>query len=449
MFHRLNPFRKLQNPREVWAWGMYDLANQSFQLLINTLLFSIFVQSVVVQNDPAHGSRVWMMMIAIAQLLVVMLSPIVGAVADQRAWKRELLLGTGFACSLATASLAFLQPGQAALATALFVVAAVACGLGENFLASFLPEIAPREQVGFVSALGWTMSYVGALLLLGIVALFCFVLGRDEPSETRPLFVFAGVWFVAGMLPALLYLHEKAQPTGESSGTIVLGALKRLGRTARETTRFRQLARFLTIFFVYSMGTNAVIYFLGQIGSGFGFGLPKLVGFALLMAVTAGAASAITAHGQDRIGHRPTIMIFLAIWVISTGAMGVAKLVAAPEWAFWVVSAMIGAGLGGIGTSSRAMVGAFTPASRSAEFFGMWGLASKLSVIAGAVLFGSVSTRVSANLNTGQAIACFMLAGFFALGLALMLTVQTAEGMRAAREADEYEPGRHHGPAAS
>jgi MFS transporter, UMF1 family len=437
MFHRLNPFRSLPNPREVWAWGMYDLANQSFQLLINTLLFSIFVQSVIVQNDPSAGSRLWMMMIAIAQMLVVALSPIVGAMADQKAWKRELLLASGIVCSVATASLALLQPGQAALATALFVVAAVSCGLGENFLASFLPEIAPRERVGFVSALGWTMSYVGALLLLGIVAAFCFALGRDKPDDARPIFVFAGVWFILGMVPAFLFLHERARPSGAASGAVVAGALRQLVQTAREASRFRQLARFLLIFFVYSMGTNAIIYFLGQIGVGFGFKLPKLVGFALLMAATAGAAAAAAAKFQDRIGHRRTVSIFLLVWSISTAGMGVAKLVAAPEWAFWVVSGAIGCGLGGIGTSSRAMVGAFTPSKRSAEFFGLWGLASKLSVIAGAILFGSVSTRVASDLNTGQAVACFMLAGFFALGLVLMLTVNTAEGIRTAQVADE------------
>jgi UMF1 family MFS transporter len=418
---------------------MYDLANQSFQLLINTLIFSIFVQSVIVRDDPAAGSRLWTLMIAIAQLLVVALSPIAGAVADQRAWKRELLLITGAVCSLATASLALLQPGQASLATALFVVAAVCCGLGENFLASFLPEIAPRERMGYVSALGWTMSYVGALLLLAVVAAYCFLLHRDKPEQARPLFVFAGLWFGAGMLPAMLFLRERARPAPGSAASVATGAFRQLIRTARETRRFRQLARFLAIFFVYSMGTNAIIYFLGQIGAGFGFGLGKLVGFALLMAMSAGLAAAVTARVQDRLGHRPTIMAFLLVWTASTAAMGAAKLAGAPESVFWILSGTIGLGLGGIGTSSRALVGAFTPTSRAAEFFGMWGLAAKLSVIAGAILFGTVSTRVSPDLNKGQAIACFMLAAFFAIGFLLMTRVNVPEGVRAAHDA---EPAR-------
>lgn len=432
----LNPFAKLPNGREVWAWGMYDLANQSFQLLINSLLFSIFVQSVIVQNDLSAGSRAWSMMVAIAQLLVVALSPIVGAIADQKAWKRELLIASGAVCALGTASLALLQPGQLWLATALFVVAAVSCGLGENFLASFLPEIAPRERIGYVSALGWTMSYVGALLLLGVVGAYCFLMHREEPEQARPLFVFAGVWFGAGMIPAMLFLRERAQPATGSAAAVATGAFRQLVRTARETRRFRQLARFLAIFFVYSMGTNAIIYFLGQIGAGFGFGLGKLVGFALLMAMTAGLAAALTARIQDRVGHRPTIMAFLLVWTASTAAMGAAKLAGAPESVFWILSGTIGIGLGGIGTSSRALVGAFTPASRAAEFFGMWGLAAKLSVIAGAVLFGTVSTRVSADLNTGQAIACFMLAAFFGLGFLLMTLVNVPEGVRTAQDAE-------------
>src|SRR5690606_35386353 len=117
---RLNPFRGLPNPREVWAWGMYDLANQSFQLLINTLLFPMFIAQVVVVGDPARGRALWGWMGAAALLIVVAARPVVGAMADQRAWKRELLLPSGFVCAALTAALGLLQPGQVTLAVALY-----------------------------------------------------------------------------------------------------------------------------------------------------------------------------------------------------------------------------------------------------------------------------------------------------------------------------------------
>jgi UMF1 family MFS transporter len=432
-----NPFAKLPNPRTVWAWGMYDLANQSFQLLINTLLFSIFVTNVVAAT-PTEGTRLWVRMVAAAQVLVVVLSPITGAIADTRGWRRGFLLWTGAFCAAATASLALLRPGETTNALLLFVLAAVACGLGENFLASFLPGISTRDNVGFVSALGWTMSYIGAIVLLACVAVFAFVFGQDRPQDMRPMFVFAGAWFALGMVPAALYLRENAPPA-RGSGTGVGSALARLARTARETGRFRQLTRFLAIFFVYSMGTNAMIYFLGQIGDERGFRLPQLILFALVMALSAGLAAALTARVQDRLGHRRTISMFLAVWVVATGAMGVSTFVDAPPAAFWVVAVLVGLGLGGVGTSSRALVGAFTPESRAAEFFGMWGLASKLSVVAGVVAFGQLATHAAADLRTGQGIACLVVSGLFAIGLGLLQLVDVAEGVRAASE--EPAPG--------
>jgi UMF1 family MFS transporter len=418
LLHRLNPFARLPNPRVVWAWGMYDLANQSFQLLINTLLFSIFVQNVVF-TDPVAGKRGWSYMAAAAMLIVIVLSPVLGAIADQRAWKRELLLATGFVCATLTAGLAVLQPGWIWLAAALYVTAAVACGLGENFLGSFLPEISTPANVGFVSALGWTMSYVGALMLLGVTAFFAFVLGRDDIGQMRPMFVFAGAWFLAGMIPAILYLRERAAPRpGVAGGPIIVDALRRLLRSARETGRFAQLARFLAVFFVYSMGTKIVIVFLGIIGDRMGFGLRQLVLFALLLALTAGVSSAIAARVQDRLGHRRTIRVFLALWTFATLSLAIAHQVGVPDWMTWAIAGSIGLGLGGIGTASRALVGLCTPEHRAAEFFGVWGTVDKLALVVGVPLFGVLP--MGAGL--------FMVAGFFVAGLLLMGLVDERAG---------------------
>jgi UMF1 family MFS transporter len=433
---KLNPFSRLPNPKEVWAWGMYDLANQSFQLLINTLLFSLFVKDVIVA-DPIRGPRIWSYMIGASLLLVVILSPLVGALADHKAWKRELLLATGILCSLLTAALALLAPGQIWLAAALYIIAAVACGLGENFLGSFLPEISTPRTVGFVSALGWTMSYIGALLLLAIVWLAVTFLGWDSASRVRPLFVFAGLWFFAGIIPTALFLKEKARPSSSSQGTIIGGTLRRLARSARETTRFRQLARFLAVFFVYSLSTQTVIFFLGIIGDKMGFDLRDLILFALLIALTAGVAAALTARFQDRVGHRRTVSFFLGAWVIATGAMAASRFFHAPPAAFWLVSGAIGLALGGLGTSSRALVGAFTPESRAAEFFGLWGMIYKLSGAVGPLSFGAIITRFStaANPDRGLAIGLVLLCAVFAVGLLLIRAVDESEGKQSAERA--------------
>lgn len=422
---KLNPFANLSNPREVVAWGVYDLANQSFQLLINTLLFGIFLAEVVIVPDAEgapSGDRAWVTMVATSLILVVVLSPVLGALADVRAWKREMLLATGIICSILTACLAFLQPGQVWIAGALYVTAALACGLGENFLASFLPEISTPKNIGFVSALGWTMSYVGALILLGITVGVVYGLGLDDETSSRVLFFFAGIWFFAGMIPAMLHLRERARPVRAKETTAVANAFGRLMQSAKETRKHRRLARFLIIFFIYSMATQTMIYFLGLIGKSLDFELPELLLFALVIAITAGCASACTAKFQDSAGHRRTIMFFLAVWVITASAMALASLGSLPRWMVWTVSAGVGLGLGGIGTASRALVGVLTPIERAAEFFGLWGMVYKLAGVAGPLLFALVSTAAPLG-EYGRAVGLLMLAGIFGLGLAMMSTV--------------------------
>ncbi len=432
MLARLNPFRGLDRPREVWAWGMYDLANQSFQLLINTLLFGIYLKEVVA-NDVASGKRAWGLMIAASMLLVVALSPILGALADARAWRRELLLATGFIASALTAALALLAPGMLWPAAALYVAAAVCVGLGENFLGAFLPELARPEQMGRVSAVGWTMSYIGALLLLGLTWLAVFSFGMDSPREWRWIFVAAAAWFLAGMLPSVFLLRERTpppRPAAERRG-VITGAFRRLAESWRQSARFAQLRRFFVAFFVYSMGVYTIIYYAAIIGDDLGFRIRELTLLALIMAATAGVGAVFAAKYQDRIGHKRTVLLFLAIWIISTLALAYASLPPIDANLFWAISGGIGLGLGGIGTASRAIVGAFTPPQRSGEFFGVWGLVYKLSGVVGPAAFALASSAPW----LGRTRALLLLAAFFIVGGLLLLRVNEKEGMAAAAAA--------------
>ncbi len=438
MLSRLNLFKGLPNPREVWAWGMYDLANQSFQLLINTLLFGNYVR-VVVAPDKETGERWWYGLNATALLLIVALSPVAGAVADAKAWKREILLATGFLCAGMTAALGLVGPGDLWLAAALFIPASVLVGIGENFLGSFLPEIATEDRMGRVSALGFVMSYVGALILLACVIVAALVLGMKAESQWRPLFVFAGLWFLLGMLPAVFKLHEKARPARAlGKGTLVGVGFRRLADTLNHLRRFRELMKFLVVFFVFSMGMQVFIYLSGVIMAQLGFEAAERFGVAAEVTVLAGIGALLTAKYQDVIGHRRTIMTFVAIWFVSfLGLAGMAFL--GPTRAvFYVLAAGTGLGLGGLGTSSRALVGLFTPKHKTGEFFGLWGMTFKLAGAAAMGGFLAVETVVEGS----PGLFLLITAGFFGVGLVGMLWVDERRGIESAREAEREEETR-------
>lgn len=418
-----SPLRNLEKPRSVLAWGMFDLANQSFQLLINTLLFSVYFESEIV-GDPSKGRAYWGALIFMSNAVVVALSPFLGAYADRHARRKLFLISSGFTCVALMLAFPLLRPGMIVLAALAYIPAAIACGLGENFLGAFLPDLAKRDQMGRVSAIGWSMSYIGALLLLAISAIAVFAFDLDQPRQWRWLFWLAAAWFAIGILPALFILKEpRATPRTDAAQQLRPGAL------ASRLRAHRDLARFFLAFFVYSMGTQTVVFFAALIAGSFGFAIREQILMALVMALTAGAAAITTGIFQDRLGHLRTIRVILAVWIASTLALACMSVPALhlPRSAFWPIAAGIGLGLGGVGTASRALVGAFTPEERAAEFFGFWGMTYKLASIGG-LAFGIVSSKIPGGGGV------FLIAAFFIAGYLLLYRVNERAGMAKAAE---------------
>jgi MFS family permease len=181
----LYPLRGLPGQGQLWSWISFDVANQSFTLIINTLLFSIFFQEVIVQ-DPLRDDLTWNLTYAASMLLVVLASPVAGAIADQRGWKKAALLGTGITCAALTCALAAIPTGAIGIAVLIYIPANFMFSIGENFLASFLPALAAREHFGRVSAFSWGCAYTAALLLLVLTAGGMKLLGLESsPSGGR------------------------------------------------------------------------------------------------------------------------------------------------------------------------------------------------------------------------------------------------------------------------
>lgn len=440
------PFRSLPNPREVWAWGMFDLANQSFTLLINTLLFSVFFKTYLFEGER-FANTLWSALVSASMLLVVVLGPIVGVWADTRARKKIAMLTSAGACVACTAALALLPSAQSvglgvaiALAAAVYVPANFSFNIGENLLASFLPEVSTRTTLGRVSAIGWTMGYIGALVLLVITALAMLLFDIGATGAWRPLFVFASLWFACMAIPTALFLREKAVPRASAEGVHpVSDALRATRRSLASAMRFKDLRQLLLAFLVYAFGVQTVIFFASIIATDdFGFTTTKLVLFVLQVTVTAGIGAIGAGLVQDRIGHVNTILGFLCVWVFTAlGLTVVAHLRASaadpsaiPEWTVWLVGNGIGLGIGGIGTATRACVGLFTPRHRSAEFFALWGFAYKLAGATGPLIFGVVRDAF------GSVASLIALSCFFIVGAGLLAPVRQRRGHDRAEEAE-------------
>ena len=424
-----NPLAGLDRPREVLAWAMYDFANQSFTLLIITLLFPIYFKQVVV-GDEQRGDALWSIVGSASLALVVIASPIIGALADARSARKLVLMGTGVAAAILTMLLALAAPNTILLAALLFIAANFCYQIGENFLASFLPDVSTPRTIGRVSAIGWTTGYIGALLLLAITLGLMTTLKWTDPQHWRPFLVFAGIWFALGIIPALITLKEVRCETPESTSALAL-ARQRLTDTIKHAAHYRQLVRFLIAFFIYGMGVQTIIYFAGILAKDFGFSDTKLILFMLQITITAGIGAVVVGMHQDRIGAKKTIAILLLIWIASCAAMAALAIIpAAPEALFWIIGNGLGIGLGGIGTASRSMVGRLTPTHKTAEFFGLWGMVYKGAGVVGVLSFG----QVKAWIGTGPSL--IMLTAFFVIGFILIKRVDELAGVRAKRRTE-------------
>lgn len=420
---RLNPLREVDNKKEVFAWSMYDLANQSFTLLIVTLLFPTYLREVIVA-DNARGDHIWSILGSVSLVLVVISSPLVGALADARGTKKRLLVATGIACGLLTCALTFTGPSNITTAALIFVAANICFLLGENLLAAFLPEIASSRNIGRVSAFGWTMGYVGALALLTILAIIS-ALATPTTADTRWFFLLAGLWFLAGLIPPARVLRE-TPPVRLNKENALAAAISRITTTVKEASKYRQLLRFLTAFFVFAMGVQTVVYFAGILLDDFGFNQTKKFIFMLQVTITAGIGAIASGWIQPRAGARNTVYVYLAIWVITCLALvflAATPTDQRPEWLFWIVGNGFGIGLGGIGSASRAAVGRFTPTHKTAEFFGLWGMTYKLAGAVGLILYGQTKAQL------GGVPALILLTTFFAVGALLLARVNERSGL--------------------
>ena len=425
---RLPPATK----KEIVAWAMFDFANSSYTTIVVTFFFSLVFTKLIATGPAADlwwGRALWA-----SNGIVLLLSPIVGAVADESGRKKAFLFGTYLLCVASTAALWFVEPGAIALALTLFVLSNVAFSFGENFAGAFLPEISTPATIGRISGFGWGLGYFGGLLSLALV----FPLAKagielsNYPNLRRIWPVTAAFFLVAG-LPTFLVLRERAPRRSEPLLYYLRNGLGRLGVTWRESATFRELRRFLAVFFLFSIGLTSTIAFFGvYAGTTLGFTVTELFLLGALLQIPSAAGAVLFGLVQDRLGARRTLQLALALWIV----VSIVVAQATEKRTFWIIAMFAGLGIGSVQASSRALVGAFSPVAKSGEFFGMWGLAGKAAYACGPLIFGWVSAMSGSQRTSVWVNGAFFLAGWVAL-----YGVDEARGRAAAAAWNQRAPG--------
>ena len=412
---------------------MYDFANSGYTTVVITAVFNAYFVTVVAGGRP-WATFAWTLTLSVSYAAIILSAPFVGAWADLHAAKKRLLGATTAGCVLFTALLAQIGPGDVALAVVLVAASNFFFGTGENLVAAFLPELARGPALGKVSGWGWSLGYLGGLLTLGLCLAYVTHaqgLGASAADYVPITMLITAGMFAAASAPTFLLLRERARPqAGADRGHAMRKAYTRVLQTLRHAAQFRDLRRFLACLVFYQAGIQAVVTIAAVYAQeAMGFSTRDSIVLILAVNVTAALGALAFGHVQDRLGHVPTIALTLAGWIATV----VLAWLAETRALFWLAANLAGVCLGASQSAGRALVGYLSPADRRAEFFGLWGLAVKLSSILGPITYGAVSWLSQGN----HRLAMLITGSYFVVGLVLLAGIDPERGRRAATAESE------------
>ena len=417
------------------SWCLYDWANSAFTTLVVTFVYATYFTQTFTE-DVDRGTALWSRGITISSLLIALIAPVLGAMADRSGLRRRFLIASTLVSAGATAWLTFIVPGggnSVLAALVLFVIANVGFEVGMVFYNSFLPQLSTPRTIGRISGYAWGLGYVGGLVCLVLALLGLIGLGEGAPwlplstvdgFNIRASNLLVGVWFLLFSLPALVLLRDELTPrAGTSAGSTVAsvrGAFQDLRRTLTRIRDFKDIVRFLVARLIYNDGLITVFAFGGVYAAGtFGMDTSEVIVFGIALNVAAGLGAFLFGLVDDRVGGRTTVLWSLVgLFVCSLVA------VAAPNrtW-FWAAALVLGLFMGPNQSASRSLMGRFAPKRYESEFFGFFAFSGKATAFLGPLLLGLLTA------GYGQRAGIAVVLVFFLVGGVLLLRVDEARGI--------------------
>ncbi len=429
--------------REIFGWAMFDFANSSYTTVIITVVFCVIFPKIIVGDAPDYrrGNLLWSVSLSISYLVVLLTAPLFGAIMDFTASKKKFLFASYILTVIATAALYYISPGDIIPCMALIIISNIGFSYSESFVSSFLPDLGPPEDLGRISGYAWGLGYFGGLSSTALVMFGLGALTMDNFSNLRFVGPITGAFFLVAAIPTFLWVKERGVPRklspGENYSTIGIGRLK---KTFADIRDYRDLIILLSSFFFSYAGLSIVISFAFIFGDQIirWSGLTQMLMFVITQFTAAGGAF-LFGIIQDRWGAKRTLLLTLLLWVTAvTLIYGVEEVTAAingiagSAWqvqhVFLVIGSLAGLGLGATQSACRAMVGLFSPDTKSGEFFGLWNLTGKLAAIFGLMALGFLQN----SLGLKNAILVCSL--FFFLSIIVLAFVNEARGKASALE---------------
>ena len=448
--------RKYPPRAAVVSWIFFDWAAQPYFTLITTFVFAPYFAGFVAP-DPATGQALWGFATAAAGLMIAVMSPILGAIADASGRRKPWIAGFGLLLVIGASLMWFGKPGDPGIIPTLllsYAIASVGVEFATVFNNAMMPTLVPPDKIGRLSGTGWATGYVGGILslilVLGFLAanpetgrtLFGFMplFGLDPVTHagdriTGPL---TGLWFILFTLP--MFLLTPDYPAKLPVRVALREGLTELKQTLRELPKQKSLATFLLANMIYTDGLVSLFAFGGIYAAGtFGWHTIQIGTFGIVAAIAGVFGAWLGGKLDDRVGPKRVISASMLVLLLALAAILLVEKdsilfvkVAAPvpggplfsgaaERAYLVLGCLIGGAGGPLQAASRTLLIRLAPQDRIAQCFGLFALTGKVTSFVGPLLIGVV-TAVTASQKAGMG----LLVVFFIVGLALLSRVREA-----------------------
>jgi len=412
---------------EVRAWALYDWANSPFQSTVINAVFPLFFASYAAKGLEAVDATArfaWATTIAVT--IVAIAGPVLGAIADFKAWKKRLLAIFMVVGVIAVLMMATIQEGAWMMALAIFILANIGDRMSWILYDSLLPHIATRDEMDRVSTAAYAIGYIGGGILL--LANLAWILTPktfglpDTVAATKLSFISVALWWVLFSFPLFRRVPEPPriiEADETRTENVFRAAFGRVGETFRELRTFRNALLMLVAFLLYNDGIQTMIRMAAVYGAEVGIDSNAQIAAFVLVQFVGVPFSFLFGMLADRIGAKPAVLISVVVYTI----VSIIGYFLATVWQFFLLAFLVGTVQGGSQALSRSLFARMIPRHKSSEYFGFFSIFEKFSGIAGPLVFAASVTLFG---NSRAAVLSIIL--FFILGALVLTRVNVGEG---------------------
>ena len=380
------------NRKAIYSWALYDWANSAYTTTVMAGFFPLFFKQYWASDLSANESTFWLGIAnAVAGLVIALLAPMLGAMADQGGLKKQMMLSFTSLAVVMTAALFLVAEGEWLMAVLVYLFGAIAFSGANVFYDSLIVDVAEHRELDRVSALGYGLGYIGGGILFAINVLMTlhpewFFL-TDKAEAVRWSFLSVALWWAVFTLPVAFYVHESGE-TGRMKLTEAARAgFHQLSDTIHHLRSLKQVWLFLIAYFLYIDGVNTVAHMAVDYGLSLGFDSGVLITALLMTQFIAFPAAIAAGWLGERLGAKRVIIASITVYAIA--CVWSSTMQNANDF-YWLAAA-IGLVMGGIQALSRSMYARIIPRGQSAEFFGFFNMLGKFATVFGPLLMGVAS----------------------------------------------------------